>query len=476
MSFKEIHLKSNPQKIVLEFIKSKIKGTEYENHVFIAGGYVRDEILGKQSKDIDLLVDLPNGGIAFAEWICKKIGAYKEGANPVTYPRFGTAKFNLRKVTYKGIDLSNYDIEAVMSRAEKYGDTRKPDVQFSTLQTDAERRDLTINSLLKNLSNDEIKDLTGKGILDLKNKIIRTPLDPHITFTDDPLRMLRLIRFAVKYDWNIPFYIIKSLKKNAEKINNISSERIQDELNKILLTDNPDKGIRLLQLTGLLKHISPELDATKNLGQNKYHKYDVLKHTAEVIKGVKPDIITRLSALLHDIGKVKSKEIIDGEIHFYQHEEISGELAKEILKRLKYPNEIIDAVVLAVTSHMRIKSAGDEANISDKALRKLKNDFGEHLERILDLMDSDNKSHAEKHIMPNQITTIRQRLKTLSEKDPKKMILPVNGDDIMRLFKLKPGKDIGKILAYVKDQYLENPRITKFQMLKLIKYNYKDII
>jgi poly(A) polymerase len=152
--FTEILLENdNIQNFILEFLKSKIKGTEFDNNVYIAGGYVRDEILGKPSKDIDLLINLPNGGIKFAEFITKKLKIYKEGSNPVIYPKFGTAKFNLNGIKYKGINLSNFDIECVMSRSEKYQDkNRKPDVTFASLKTDVERRDLTINSLLKNLT------------------------------------------------------------------------------------------------------------------------------------------------------------------------------------------------------------------------------------------------------------------------------------------------------------------------------------
>ena len=195
--------------LVLEHIKNIIKDTKYEGKVYIDGGGVRDELLGKFCNDFDLMIDEENGGIRFAEWFCKKIGKYKPNRNPVVYPRFGTAKFNLY------LDSEDpYFIECVMPRKEKYFDgSRNPEVSNGTLRDDVERRDFTVNSLLKNISTDEILDLTGLGIQDIKNGIIRTPLDPDIIFSEDPLRMLRAIRFTVKFNWKLPLFMIRSIKK-----------------------------------------------------------------------------------------------------------------------------------------------------------------------------------------------------------------------------------------------------------------------
>ena len=216
--------------------------------------------MGKDPKDLDLMISTPNGGIEFANWITKRVGSYKEGSNPVIFPRFGTAKFNLGDVSHNGQDIGSMDIESVMPRSEKYTPgSRKPEVGYSSLAGDAERRDLTVNSMFKNVSTGEILDLTGKGKEDLKKGVIRTPLEPSQTFTDDPLRMLRVVRFYAKYGWNIPTYIVRALKKSASMLNNISAERIQDELNKMLLSPNPDKAIKLLKVTDLLQYVIPEL-------------------------------------------------------------------------------------------------------------------------------------------------------------------------------------------------------------------------
>jgi len=460
---------SGNAKLLYDFIKQEIRGSEWENIVYAVGGYPRDVLMKKEPKDLDLMVDKKEGGIEFSIWLTKKLGIYKTNSNPIIYKKFGTAKFNLRGINYKGVDLSNFDIEAVMPRSEKYvSGSRKPEVQFTNLKNDADRRDLTINSLFQKLSNDEVYDLTGMGLNDIKNKIIRTPLDPNIIFKDDPLRMLRLIRFSVKYNFNIPLFMIKSLKKNASMLKTISSERIRDELDKMLVTSFPDKAVRLLQITNLSKYVFPELDLLIGLKQNKYHLWDANKHTLEVLRGVPNDVKTRLAALFHDIGKSQTKSIIDGDIHFYEHEDISAEIAKDIMTRLRYPNDIINSVYVAIKNHMRLKSSGNQGEIiSDKALRKLKDELGQHLEMTLDLMDSDNKAHSPQFNLPNQISNIRNRIRNL--KTPEKIILPVDGNDIMKIFNLKPGPQIGQILDYVKDLYFENPNITKDQIIKILK-------
>lgn len=460
-----------------------VKKSPYKGKVYIAGGYVRDEFMGLDPKDIDLVVaipptgegGLPDAGIDFAIWVTKQLNIYSP-TNPVVYPRFGTAKFNLRGITYKGEDLSDIDVECVKTRKEKYTPgSRKPEVSGGTLKQDVERRDFTVNSLLKDLTTGEVLDLTGMGKDDIKKGIIRTPLDPNIIFTEDPLRMLRAIRFTVKYNWKLPLFMIRAIKQNAHQLKNISSERVQEELNKMLVTNYPDKAIRLLQITGLSTQVAPELDTLIGLKQNKYHKWDANKHTLQVLKNTPADLRTRLSALFHDIGKSTTQSVVNNEIHFYEHEDVSADVAKDIMMKLKYPNDIIVAVTTAVKNHMRLKGAGPEGNIvSDKALRKLQVELGDHLESTLDLMHADNISHGTEYDMPKQISGIRSRLKTIGI--PKaKMQLPINGNDIMDAFKLKPGAIIGKLMKVVEDAYLENPQLTRTDALNLVKSAYKEM-
>jgi len=465
------------EKAAVDFLSKSIKKSRFKGKVYIAGGYVRDELLGFDPKDIDLVVELPNGGIDFANWITKQTGTFKKGSNPVVFPKFGTAKFQLYGITHKGQDLSNIEIEVVMTRKEQYHDDkgRKPDVSPGTLRDDVERRDFTVNSMLKDLTTGEIVDLTGMGKRDLKSGVIQTPMDPDVIFDEDPLRMLRAIRFTVKYNWKLPMFMIRSMKKNASKLKKISAERIQSELNKMLVTKHPDKAIRLLQITGLNKGVAPELDALIGMGQNKYHDRDVMKHTLAVLKGTPPKLETRLAALFHDVGKGVTKSVVDNEIHFYQHEEVSAELATSIMKRLKYPNNIITKVTTAVANHMRTKAAGDSGNMSDKALRKLSRKLGDHLEDTLDLIHADNIAHHPDYNMPNQVANIRKKLKSLKALEKASPKLPINGKDILKLLGGKGGPWVGKLLALVQDAWDENPAITKQQAMDLVKVGYREI-
>lgn len=464
----------------LDYLGKIIQNSPFTGKVFLAGGAVRDEILGKPVKDIDIVVAMPDGGIEFANWLTRKVGAYKQGANPVVYPRFGTAKFNLRGVNYNGIDLSGVDIESVMTRGEKYNPgSRKPEVAYADLKADALRRDLTVNSLYKDLVTGEIKDLTGMGIKDIQDGVVRTPLDPDITFQDDPLRMLRAIRFAVKYNWKMPMSLVKALKRNADSLKNISSERIQDELNKILMTDNPDKGLRLLSYTGLNKHVIPELDTCRGVTQNAYHKDDVFDHILEVIKNTPKNLTTRLGALFHDIGKPATRSVgEDGKVHFYEHEDVGAEMSNNIMRRLKYPGDITNSVSRIVKNHMRLKAAGPEGDkLSDKALRRFMADSGEDLETQLMLMQADNVSHSEVASMPNQIERLSHRMKTLADKQPTgaKPSLPINGNDIMKLMGIKPGPVIKQLLQAVEDAWYADPAIGRDDALRIVKMEYEKI-
>ncbi len=467
--------KYNKVNAAYDFIKSLINGTEWDNRVYAAGGYVRDELLGDIPNDLDLMVDKENGGIEFSEWITKKLNIYKKGSNPIMYPRFGTAKFNLIGIKFGEYDLSDVDIEAVMPRSEEYEDkSRKPEVKFSSIEKDSERRDLTVNSMFKNLTNDEIIDPTGLGKGDLKDGVVRTTLDPDIIFTEDPLRMMRAIKVSTKYNWKLPLFMIKSIMKNSKKITYISFERINNELSKMLMTNEPDKAIKLIQFTGLSKYIFPELDKLIGLQQNKYHDSDAMTHTLRVLKNTPPDLVTRMAALFHDIGKYKTMSNDEGVIHFYDHEEMSGHIASDILRRLKYPNVFIRDVVEIIVNHMRTKSSGNSGIMTRRSLRKLKLDLGENLDRLLDLIHADNVSHAKEYCMPDQIQNIRKKLKELEEFDGVPIVKPpLNGDDVMRILNIGKGRIVGEIMQKLKDSYLDNPNMTKEEAEELIKKFYK---
>lgn len=470
INFKQLLLEGEKEKTIEDFLRNLIKGTEWENKVFIAGGYVRDELMGKDPKDMDLMVNKENGGIDFSNWVTRKIGNYKEGSNPVIFPRFGTAKFNLNGVTHNGMDLSGTDIEAVMPRSEQYtAGSRKPEVGFSTLTGDAERRDLTINSLFKNLSTGEIMDLTGKGVEDLRKGIVRTPIEPSKTFTDDPLRMLRVVRFYAKYGWKIPGYILRALKANAPQLENISAERIQDELNKMLMTSNPHKAIKLLKITNLLQFIVPEMKQAVKMTQNVHHSMDVFGHSLEVLKKTQPVLVQRLMGLFHDIGKIVTRSVTPTGVHFYGHEHAGVDITEKIMRRLKYPNDIIEAVKTGVKNHMRLKHGGDTAvDLSDKTLRKFVADVGDQLENILGLIHADNIAHAEASSMPNQVDAVRKRLQNLDATTSKPK-LPISGFDLQKELGLKPGPIFGEIMKAITDAWFENPKLSRKEALDISK-------
>lgn len=456
-------------KSIESFVKDMIQGTQWAGKVFAVGGFVRDEIMRKNPKDLDVVVDKPQGGIEFAVWLAKKLGIYKETSNPVTFPRFGTAKVSLDGVVHKGVDFTGEDLEAVMPRSEQYNDpnSRKPDVQYTDLKGDAMRRDLTINAIYKDISSGRIYDPVG-GVEDIKNRLIRTPIDPDLIYTDDALRMFRVIRFATQYGWDLTPEVIDGIKRNLHRLGNTSKERIRDELNKILVTKDPARGIRMLKDTGLLPYVAKELQQAVGMIQNVHHVHDVFDHTLEVLKNTRPELVQRITALFHDIGKVATRSETPTGVHFYGHEDVGVEIVDRILRDLKYPTEIIDAVKAGVQNHMRLKQGGDDAvKLSDKALRKFKIELGANLENVLDVIHADNIAHADASAMPNQIETVRQRLKSLDVQVTKPN-LPINGNDLLAMG-VKKGPLVGKILSAITDAWFENPNITREQAIEIAK-------
>lgn len=454
----------------IDFLKQMVRKGPFRGKVYIAGGAVRDMIRGKIPKDLDLVVtdNGEEGGMKFAKWLAQEMGNFKEGSNPVLFPTFGTAKVVLKGVQ-NGVDLDGFDVEAVFARKEVYTPgSRKPQVFPGTIQDDAFRRDFTVNSLMLDLTNDQILDITGKGQNDIKAGLIQTTSNPDEIFGQDALRMFRAIRFATKYKWKIEDKTWQGIKNNLENLSNTSMERVRDELNNILLTDDPAYGIRLLRDSGLLPHVATELQQAVGMTQNIHHKHDVFDHTLDVLKNTKPELMQRLMALFHDIGKVVTRSETPTGVHFYGHETAGEEVVDRILRNLKYPLDIINAVKMGVKNHMRLKQGGDSAlNISDKALRKFKMELGDNLEHVLDVIHADNIAHADASAMPNQIEKVRQRLNALNVQ-VKKPVLPINGDDLAALG-IKPGQLMGKMLSAVTDAWFENPNLTREDAIAIVQ-------
>ena len=454
-------------KKITEYIGSIIKGTSFEGHVFAVGGSVRDFYMGNDIKDIDLVIDLPNGGVDFANW-CKDQGYTK---TVVIYETYGTAMFKFKQ-------FPGEEIECVMTRGEKYEDkeSRNPVTVFADINEDAIRRDLTINALYYNVSTGEILDLVG-GQSDIDNHIIRTTnIDPDVVYDDDPLRILRTVRFSTRYRWEIESKTYKSMKKYAKRLKIITKERIQAEFNKILMSENAVMGINMLHDIGAMSFIVPEFEKCYGLTQNRFHFGDVAEHTLAVLdyhcKHFDADLTERLACFLHDIGKTATRTVKDGKVHFYDHEYVGAEMAGDILRELKYDTDTIKKVQFLIKNHMRTKQAGDGAKyMKDKSLHKLLYECKtfEMFKSLMRIIECDNEAHAKDCCIHNQYSELVAKVEL--EGSHSKMFgykLPVTGEDIMSVLGLEPGPIIAEINKRLLNQAFMDPEISKERCIKLL--------
>lgn len=448
-----------------------------KSEVYLVGGCVRDELLGLVPKDIDIVVDYPDGATEFTNFL-RTTYQLDVCRDYTVFPKFGTSRFSL----YIGGDKW-IPIECVMPRSEVYeGTTRKPSsVEFGTLEEDARRRDFCCNALYQNVLSSEVLDPTGNGLGDLKKKILRTPIDPDKTFLDDPLRMLRAIRFSVCKGFAIDPQTYYGISPN-DGWYILSKERIQDEINKIILSSNPIGGLRMLQERGLLKHIFPVLSLYWGHDQkSKYHNLDLTEHTFKVLEGVlgvdcKDKLELRLSAIYHDLGKIrKQTNKGDGTYSYFQHEKASSEIAESELGRLKYSRYTIDLVKLLVLNHMCIKgnysyTTGEYTGRPGQT-RRIAKRMGNNLSLLMALIDSDNKAHSPEYCMPTQVASFWEHYKTdvILYKDSVPQKQPVNGNTIMTEFGVT-GKTVGDIKRLFESWHLENPTLTEPDLLK----KYRD--
>jgi tRNA nucleotidyltransferase/poly(A) polymerase len=378
---------------------------------------------GMKPKDLDVVVKGGiSAGIDFATWAAKEIGNYKAGSNPVIFPTYGTAKFTLQGVNYMGHDLSDVDVEAVAPRKEKYTPgSRKPEVSGGELEDDVQRRDFTVNSLLHDLTTGETLDLTGMGKADIKSGIVRTPLDPDVIFSDDPLRILRAVRFTAKYNWKLPMFMIRAIKKNAAQLTNISKERIHDEVNKMLLTNYPFKAFRMLQIFGLMQYVFPSLQNT-----NIYYM--------KQMKGLIPDLAIRLVAALNPITTNKVQA------------EMSG---------LRYSSDIIKSVTNTLSALPTFLQNAN--NLSDEYLRELAYTSPNIVTYLF--------NYAETYVENFNIYEAEERY-TEAQDALKNNPLPVTGNDLITMG-MKPSPEFKNLLAKFKSIYIKNPKTPKDDYLKL---------
>lgn len=419
---------------------------------YVVGGYVRDIFLERPSNDIDVVV--VGSGIKVADALRRKLG---RKAHISVFKNFGTAQV-------KYIDL---EVEFVGARRESYShDSRKPIVEDGTLEDDQNRRDFTINAMAIQLNDAHFGELVDPfgGIEDLEDGIIRTPLDPDITFSDDPLRMMRCVRFATQLKFFIEDETFEALTRNADRLKIISGERICDELNKIMKSAQPSRGFVDLQRSGLLNLILPELAAldiveTRNGRAHKNNFY----HTLEVLDNVakkSDNLWLRWAALLHDIGKTRSKRW-DPALGwtFHNHNFLGAKMVPEIFRRLKEPMDMkMKYVQKLVDLHMRPIVIADEV-VTDSAVRRLLNDAGDDIDDLMTLCEADitSKNQVRKRQFLENFRMVREKIADLKERDYKRLLQPViDGNEIMEMFHLKPCREVGALKQCLKDAVLDN--------------------
>ena len=450
---------------------------------YVVGGYVRDIFLERPSNDIDVVV--VGSGIDVAKELKRSLG---RKAHLSVFKNFGTAQ-----VKISGEYTLNYplEVEFVGARKESYShDSRKPIVEDGTLEDDQNRRDFTINAMAICLNKSRFGELVDpfNGLADLEDGIIATPLDPDITFSDDPLRMMRCIRFATQLNFQIEDETFEGLERMADRIKIVSGERIEVELNKIIMSPHPSKGFVDLQRSGLLQIILPELAALDIVEQrngrahknNFYHTLEVLENITSVhssqftvhsdepntaqpnyeLRTMNYELYLRWAALLHDIGKTQSKRWDNSAgWTFHNHNYIGAKMVPTIFRRLKLPmGAEMKYVQKLVDLHMRPQVIAD-SEVTDSAVRRLLNDAGDDIDDLMTLCEADitSKNEVKKKIFLENFRMVREKLADLVEKDYKRLLQPcIDGNEIMELFGLKPSREVGTLKQTLKDAVLDN--------------------
>ena len=423
---------------IINAISKSIKGTEYENKVFVVGGFVRDLIMGKDPKDIDLLIDgdiNAGDGITFAEWFCKKENIFKKDSNPLVYGLYGTAMFQ----------FMGKKIECVAPRSEKYqNDSRKPVVSSCTLEDDCFRRDFTVNSLFINISNNELVDYSKNGLNDIKNKVIRSTSNPDVIFTEDPLRILRAIRFATRFNSTIEEKTFEGMKRHVDRLEIISKERIQDEFSKMITSDNPEFAIRLLFEIGAYKYVFDKLmfeSDSKYLAKSIPASFERLKMQKDAEHN---NLEINLAIVYAHLPNVINR-----------------------MKYLKFSNDIIKKVCF----YLEIFDIINITNFTPASIRKI-----QYLAKSYDNLFNACTIFVSVMNRKGDIERVEKIINMTKEMIEKGQAmfgykLPVNGNDVMEILNINPSKNVKRYLNLLMDMAYANPFITKKECETILKCN-----
>ena len=445
-------------KRLVKLIQDIIKNTHFEGHVFLVGGVIRNSLLNLPIKDIDIVVDIRNGGTLFANYLAVRCRCYEGGKNPVIFPNYGTSKLQL----YTDDELKDIPIECNESRRAKE--------VFGTIEEDARRRDLTINSLMYNVSKDGLFDFNGSAIDDFKNQLLRTP-NAERTLKEDPIKILRIIRFSTQLGWGIEKDTWVSMVENAHLIKTVAQERISEEISKTLMCNKPSIGIRKMYYCGILHRVMPDIYDTTYAYESRNPLVSTFDHTMNVVDTVQPYIENRLAALFHDVGRVITDRRRD-----VNPDKFSSEIAADDLKAMKFPKSIIEGVETAIKLHRMFDMYADGIVPPDKKIRKFINLCGEDIGTTIDLMYANN-IHRTFGKKKQQTIDILDRIEEMEEIEKAANVkLPINGSDIQKEFNLRPSPNIGILLNEVKEAYFENPNMTKDEAFEIIDKKLKTII
>ncbi len=438
---------------------------------YLVGGYVRDLIMGNEGTDIDIMTE--GDGIQFAKDVSKELGTELNSV----YKNFETALLN----------YENYKIEFVSARKESYDrGSRKPEVETATLEEDLSRRDFTINALAASINKNSFGEVTDNfdGLKDIESGTIRTPLDPFKTFDDDPLRIMRAIRFASRFNFSIEENTFKAIIEMRGRLTDegvVSQERITNEFLQILMTEKPSVGLDLLYRSGVMQEIFPEIAELEGVDQrNDYHHKNVFYHTLKVVDNISAktdDLWLRFAALVHDIAKPRTKKFVEGTgWTFHSHEEVGARMMKKIFRKLKLPMTKLEYVEKLVRMHLRpIPLAKDD--VTDSAIRRLAAEAGEELEDLLTLCRADitskNPDRVSKFL--ENYDRVEKRILEVQEKDElRNFQSPVRGDEIMKLFGLEPGRIIGIFKHRIEEAILEGEIPNEYTAAKEYLMKIKD--